>query len=199
AYLTMMSDGLGSYVMWYMGFGVEKILQIAAWVAQSEFSLLRMRGVETWHMVLITFGAIWLMTLKDRRAWFGLVPIVLGIVASCFTPQPVLALLPSQGRSIIYAPPGERVVYYEGRVDKFTQDLILQFLAKDEMKPLTPDITLPPDMYLVRDIPEIETVCDRPEKILISRWYIDQHCQGKTIIDRHALERNGSGVVVIEE
>jgi hypothetical protein len=199
AYLTLPFDHVGGWVMWYMGWGVEKTIQIAAWVAKSDFALWRVRGIETPHMILIAFGALWLMLSKDKKAWFGIVPILIGLAMTVTVTQPVLALLPTSGRAIIYAPPGQDIIYYDGRMDKFTRDLLTQYLAKSESAPLAPDIKLLSNIYLARDIVDLPNVCVQPQKIIISRWYIDQRCKGKIIIDRHALEKENGGLVVLEE
>jgi competence protein ComEC len=197
AYLTLPFDYLGQWMVWYMGWGVEKILQIAAWVAQSDMALWRVRGLQTPHIVLITFGTLWLMLIKAKKAWLGLVPIIAGLVAAFFTPQPVLALIPSAGRAVIYAPLHGDTVYYDGRLDKFTQDLLVQYLAKDKAEPLPLGIKLPKDIYIARTIEELNSLCGRPERIIVTRWYMDQKCKGKEIIDRHQLNEYREGIVVV--
>jgi competence protein ComEC len=209
-YLTIMFDGLGHITLWFMGYGVEKILHIAAWVSQSDFALWRMRGLQTPHVVLMTLGGLWMMSVKTCLAWWGIIPIVIAMIASSWTPRPVMALLPTEKRTIIYAPLDQDVIYHEGRLDKFSKDLLMQFLVKHKTAPLTPDIPLPPDIYIARDIADLEHICDRPESIIVTRWYVDDHCQtqanqnrsnkkGKTIIDRFALQETKTGLVVLEK
>jgi competence protein ComEC len=205
-YLTIMFDGAGHLALLYMGYGVEKTLEIAALVSQSDYALWRMRGLETAHVVAMTLGGIWLMVMPKKWAWAGLIPVMVAMVCAMFTPQPVLALLPTAKRTIIYAPKQGDVIYHEGKLDKFSKELLLQFLVKSKTQVLTHDILLPDDVYVARDIADIDTLCERPESIIVTRWYVDHDCaehalmkKGKTIIDRFALQEQETGIIILEE
>ena len=197
AYLTMPFDYAGFYAVSFMGWGIAWILRIAHWTAELDNSVLRVNGFATWQIVLITLGAAWFCLQSGRRVWFGLVPIMIALVGLLFVQQPVLALIPTAKRAVIYMPPDEDVIYAEGKLDKFTKDLLKQYLKKKDVVPWPLDKQLPADIYIVRDVAELETVCDRPEKTIVSRWYIDQKCPGKIIIDRHVLKKTGEGIVVL--
>lgn len=197
AYLTLPFDMVGSWAMLYMGWGIEKILQIAHWTAGQNVAVWRMRGLMNWQIVLISLGLLWILLQSGRYVWFGLLPIAIAFAGLFVIKTPVLALIPTSSRTVIYAPADETVVYYDGRMDKFTQDLLTQFLTKERAEPL-PEGKLPSDIYIARDIPELDKICDRPETMIISRWYIDQRCKGKTIIDRNSLKRAKTGIVILE-
>jgi competence protein ComEC len=202
-YLTIMFDGAGSLTLLYMGYGVEKILDIASLISQSDYALWRMRGIETPHVVIMTIGGIWLMVMKTRVAWLGLIPVLCAMCAAMWTPTPVVALLPTDKRTIIYAPRNEDVIYHEGKLDKFSKDLLLQNLVKSRVaplpNPLPSELAFPDNIYIARDITDLKNVCARPERIIITRWYVDDMCEGKTIIDRFALQEAEHGLIAKEE
>lgn len=198
AYFTLPFDTAGYGAMLYMGWGIEKILQIAHWTADQNIAVWRLGGLMSWQIIAITLGLLWMMLQSGRRVWFGLLPIAIALTGLLFVHKPVLALIPTSSRTVIYAPADETVVYYDGRLDKFTQDLLVQYLVKEKAEPL-PEGKLPADIHIARDIPELGKICERPEHTIISRWYIDQRCKGKVIIDRNSLKRSGSGIVILKD
>ncbi len=199
AYLLLPFDTLGFYAVYYMGWGIAQILAVAHWTAAQDAALWRMNGVATWQVIAASVGALWMLLQQGRLIWFGLLPLSLAISGMLWVQQPILALIPTASRAIIYAPPDENIIYAEGKLDKFTKQLLQQYLKKDAVVAWESDKPPPKDVYIARDIPELETICSRPEKVIVSRWYIDQKCRGKTIIDRHALKRAREGIVVIAD
>ena len=197
AYLTIPFDTLGAWSVIYMGWGIAWILKIAQWTGEQDHALWRLTGFATWQIVLISLGSLWLMLQSGRIVWLGLLLIVIALSGLLFVQPPVLALIPTSSRAVIYMPPDETVIYSEGRLDKFTQQLLMQFLKKSAVINWPRDKAPPADIYIARDIPELASICDRPEKTIVSRWYVDQTCLGKTIIDRHVLKEVGEGIVVL--
>lgn len=86
--LLLMPFGLDHIPLWIMGQGIDAMLGIAHYVASWEGSDRLVAAAPTSALVSVTLGGLWLALWRRRWRYFGLVPILLGLLLWGQGPRP---------------------------------------------------------------------------------------------------------------
>ncbi len=93
--LTALPLHLAFYPLKLLGFGLNLLNQITAWVAHLPHSVWQTDALPFWGFILIVLGGFWLCVWKRHWRWWGLVPIFIGIMPLFFpSPKPDMVFSP---------------------------------------------------------------------------------------------------------
>ncbi|MEQ8698509.1 MAG: ComEC/Rec2 family competence protein, partial [Bauldia litoralis] len=95
--LLAMPFGLETWPLALMGWGIDTMLDVAAWIAALPAAHLLIPRIETWGLALVAAGGLWLCLWRGNWRWWGL-PAVLTGLASCATAPVPDILLTGDGR-----------------------------------------------------------------------------------------------------
>ena len=86
---------LAFYPLKALGFGLDILNRITAWVAHLPHSVWQTDALPFWGFILIVLGGFWLCVWKRRWRYWGLVPIFIGIMPLFFpSPKPDMVFSP---------------------------------------------------------------------------------------------------------
>ena len=86
--LVSMPFGLEQLPLQLMGFGVEIIVAIASWVSNLPGAVIYIAQVPQYALVMVVFGALWLLLWQLRWRYLGLFAIGLGLAFFQAAPKP---------------------------------------------------------------------------------------------------------------
>ncbi|MBQ7633535.1 MAG: ComEC/Rec2 family competence protein [Alphaproteobacteria bacterium] len=93
--LTALPLHLAFYPLKLLGVGLNLLNQITDWVAHLPHSVWQTDALPFWGFMLIVLGGFWLCVWKRNWRWWGLVPIIIGIVPLFMAqPQPDMVFSP---------------------------------------------------------------------------------------------------------
>ena len=112
--LLLMPFGLDHIPLWIMGQGIDAMLGIAHYVASWEGSDHLVAAAPTSALVAVTLGGLWLALWRRRWRYFGLVPIVAGLLLWGQGPRPDI-LINRDGRLVALRGPDGQLVLSAAR------------------------------------------------------------------------------------
>lgn len=202
AYLLTPFPMLGDLSIHIMGLGVAIMMDVAHFVASMPSSVWRIPSLPLPVVVLVMIGLLMVMTLKRKGRYAGGVCIVAACLLLPFQTYPDLYL--TSDRVILYPDTTSDILYTEGRMAKFNRDLMLQWTAKKQVKPLPCEndicnLTIKNKVIrFVRTVEALERACEGAADLLVTRYYLDQQCKDIPVVDRHALNHKGGYAIFID-
>lgn len=135
---------LAFYPLKALGFGLSILNQITAWVAHLPYSVWQTDALPFWGFMLIVLGGFWLCVWKLRWRYWGMLPIIIGILPLFFSsPKPDMAFSPYAADIAVRDNAGDLVLLprqNDSWLKKLWQEnLQLKILSKKEQENLQID------------------------------------------------------------
>ena len=126
--------GLEAIAFTVMGWAIELLLFIAAWVASLPGASVALPTLPLSGLLLSVAGGLWLVLLRGRLRWLGGALAVTGLLTSPLKPLPDLFL---EERLRLVALKGSDGSYYVSslRRERFTRELWMEYLGKTKARP----------------------------------------------------------------
>jgi competence protein ComEC len=116
--LMVMPLGIEAFPLGIMEWGLEVMLAIAAWVAAWPGAVIPLASFPVSALVAISMGGIWLTIWQAPWRWFGLLPVMLGLVICVTTSQPDVIVSGSGHNAAIVGHDG-RLKFLSARRERF--------------------------------------------------------------------------------
>lgn len=207
AYLLTPFPVLGDLSIHMMGLGVNIMMDVAHFVAALPSSVWRVPSLPLMIVIMMMTGLFMMMTLPRLGRYGGAALIVLALCCLPFQSRPDLYL--TTDRVILYPDKANGVLYTEGRLAKFNRDMMLQWTAMKKVAPLPCDeaicdVTIKEkNIRFVRSVETLPQACEKKNErqplVLLTRYFLDQSCDGIYVIDRHSLNRHGGYAVFLDK
>lgn len=87
--MLLMPFGLDAPALKIVGFGIEAVNRVTAWVSGLPNAGCYVPSMPLWGLVLIVLGGLWLMLWQAKWRWFGMIGVAVGIlsIATVQTPD----------------------------------------------------------------------------------------------------------------
>ena len=85
--LAVLPFGLAFYPLKALGWGVDVLNRITDTVAHLPHSVWQTDALPLWALLLIVGGGFWLCVWQRRWRWWGMVPIIIGVIPLFFAPK----------------------------------------------------------------------------------------------------------------
>lgn len=96
-----------------MGWGIERLLQISAWVALWPGATLTVAAFSTVGFLLMLFGGLWLSLWQRRWRWWGMFVLLVGALQIAYESRPSIFLAPQLANWVVRQDDG---LWLAGRV-----------------------------------------------------------------------------------
>lgn len=207
--LLAMPFGLEAVPLSLMGWGVELMMGIAAWVASWPGAVSHVPAIPSAALTLMVFGGIWLCLWRLRWRAFGIVIIAVGLAHAPVGRRPDI-LIERQGKSIALRAEDGRLSLPPDTRANYSAEM---WLAADGDGRRVAEAADTPRFYrcdalgcigtvkgkvvaLVRHIAALEEDC-READIVVVPFSVGDRCAGKTVIDRRALTSAGAHALYV--
>lgn len=139
--LTALPFGVAYYPLKALGFGIDILNKITDWVAHLPHSVWQTDALPLWALVLIVCGGFWLCVWKQRWRFWGVMPIIVGIVPLCLPPEEPVMVFSPNAEDIAVRDDGGNLVMLPRQNDTWvkslwTENLKLKSLSRSEQKTL---------------------------------------------------------------
>ncbi|MCB1509128.1 MAG: ComEC family competence protein [Hyphomicrobiaceae bacterium] len=204
-----MPFGLEALPLAMMGWGIDQVLFIAAWVSDLPYAEIPVPAIRPAALVLLTAGLLWLALWRRKQRWLGLVVLP---VAALFAFQPRPDVIVARDGHTVGVLDGEGYRQISGlRRGRFDADLWLRRdgdVRDRRQTQLGADVSCdeaaclhvlpaqqggePAVLSHVSDISALDEDC-RSAEILVTALAVPAGCTGpQIVIDGSLLERSGS-------
>jgi competence protein ComEC len=200
SYLLTPFPVIGDWVIKYMGFGVTLLLKISQFTTSLPLAVWRMPAVPVLPVLLMMIGLFLPVVLVRRWRLIGIAPIVFGLILLSFHDRVDLYLT---GNRLVVMP-GPAGLYIDGRVDGFSRNLFLQFNGQTKLAnfPCDTDICTITQkgktIRILRTIESLDQACAEKADLILTRYYLDEHCADTMTIDRHVTDRHGGVAITLD-
>ncbi len=126
--------GLEAIGLTIMGWAIELLLFVAAWVAAQPGASVALPSLPLMGLLLAVAGGLWLVLLRGRLRWLGGVLVIGGLITSPLKPLPDL-LLEERLRLVALKGPGGQYYFSDLRRERFTRELWMEYLGKTQARP----------------------------------------------------------------
>lgn len=207
AYLTA-PFGCDGLFLRAAGAGIDITIRIATMVASWPYSVFYWPAMPPWVFVSLILGGLWFCLWQSRGRWFGMLPILIGMLYPLYTPQPDFFVTPDGREWAARLDDGRLAVsnldHDEFAVKQWQERLgHVQAIDVTELPPDNPQIRCDAIGCVYRHgahvvaIPQIEAAalddCEHAE-IIVAPFLI-KDCKAPTIIDDPALWFHGTHVI----
>ncbi len=199
SYLFSGHEWLLQWPIHMMGWGSMGLIRISDYVTSLPMAVWT---VQAPHFVVILFlllGLYILCSTSGKWRYAAIVPILIMCVLQFMHHVPHIVLTTDRVLGVVDRP--NQTLYIEGRADSFQKNLLLQYLRLKQAKPMMCDTDLcDKDLYrIVRTVPALEQACDKAPSLIVTRYYLDQTCGDRLVIDRHDLDRQGGIAIYLSD
>jgi competence protein ComEC len=186
-----------------MGWGVTGILRISDFVSSLPASVWHSNAPSFIAVILFMLALYQFLIAKNKVRLLALPILFLAILLQVI--QEKSDIMMTQDRIILYPDPQSDILYFEGRMDRFQRDMLLQFNGKETVQPLPCqgmicDISINGSIIrIIRDVPSLLKACENAPKLLLTRYYLNNKCEGHRIFDRHILDKKGGMAISLKQ
>jgi hypothetical protein len=181
--------------------GNDADVRVAEFTAAIPSAIWRFPAVSLLVVNCTLLGIFMIIAIKHRARWSGLIVIAIGLVLLVVQPQPGFMLM--QNRVVVQADTDALLV--DGKLGNFEKNLMLQHTGKTHTEefPCDGDIcdlnVKGKTIRLIRTVPALDKACDGKADLILTRLYLDKHCRGTLVIDRHDLNRGGGQAIFLDK
>jgi competence protein ComEC len=212
--LGLLFDGIGfgGPFWWLAGQGVSAIIELSHWVSNAPGAVLTLPSMPRWAFAACIAGGLWTAIFVGRVRWFGLLPVVIAMVAIAVAQRPDI-LVTGDGRHVAIVDEAGELILLRPRAGDYALSMLSENAAlKVEPKAIEEwsqaqcssdicsfaieragrswSIMATRSNYLV-PVMEMAAACKRAD-IVISERYLPWSCKPRWFkADRDFLERNG--------
>jgi competence protein ComEC len=200
--------GLDRYVWQNMGFGVEPILSVSAWVAGLRGSVTHAPAFGTAALALLSISIFWFVIWRTPVRLAALAPLLLGVGLAAYPERPDMLVARNGTGAALRAADGRLIIV--GRPSRFDID---DWLRSDGDARRSDDASLRkavacdaeacvarrPDgsaISVVRRASALSEDCRRAA-ILVTPLRAPEHCRPAILIDRDRLARDGALALIV--
>lgn len=115
----LMPFGLDEIPLRVLGFGIEVMVAMGAWVSNLPGSVSVMPAWPVGALVLVSFGGLWLGLWRASWRWFGFAPMLLGVALAYLTVPPDL-LIARDGLTVAIRAPDGALKLFRKSKDKYS-------------------------------------------------------------------------------
>ena len=209
--LVLMPLGLEALPLWVMGWGLDRVLDLAHWVASWPGALQPLRGAPGWVLVLYTAGFLGLLVGRDAWRWAGggLI-LAAGLAWASHTPPDLFVT--RTGVVVAHSPDGADWAVSDRRRDRFATRVFLESQGVTD-RPERLDqacddwgcrVSLAPEGFtLIRlhNGEDWQTDCARADLILADQTlpaHSLRQCAAR-VLDRAVLEARGGALIWLRD
>lgn len=208
----MMPLGLEEWPLLLLGWGVDALVAIAHATAALPGSLLRLPAMPDIGLAAVTLGGLWLVIWIGPWRWWGLVPVVLGLLSPLMAQRPDL-LVAVDGGVVAVREAGGGLLLSRGNAARIAAETWNHRDGRNKAAGVFPAQGATKDgrlrcdsigclyvhgshrVALVRDTLALQEDCRRAT-VLVSAVSVF-HCPGPLVIDRTRLRRQGVHAVYL--
>lgn len=206
----LMPFGLDAWPLRVLGFGIEIMLGMGRWVSGLPGAVSVMPAWPVSALVIVSLGGLWLGLWRRRWRWFGLVPLLLGIVVAYWTQPPDL-LIARDGITVAVRAPDGTLKLFRPAKDNYSA---AEWLKRDgDEREIDDAVATPADGVhcdplgciaktvsglTIADISRIDALAEdcASAAIVVSAVPTRHKCQGpQLVIDRFDVARNNGYAV----
>lgn len=206
----LMPFGLEGLVMPFIGWGCEAIIWVAETVAALPGASLSIPAMPSWGLILLSLGGLWLCLWSKTWRYWGLLPILIGVISPLFVKQPQL-LVSGDAKVLAITDEAGRLWLSTSRAGRFSAETWLRRRAQEEVLVWDkPDEALEKqlrcdalgciysyqgqEIALIFDPQAIEEDCASAD-LVVSLEPLPESCAAPIKIDRFDLWREGTHTI----